>query len=84
MAVVKGSGETRHAACIIDSFVRLECSSQVKSWFSRVPSHSNLADGVSRLCCELPLSLGARQTTIEWESHRSLVFSEGRGSGGSG
>ena len=84
MAVVKGSGETRHAACIIDAFVRLECSSQVKSWFSRVPSHSNLADGVSRLCCELPLSLGARQTMIEWESHRSLVFSEGRGSGGSG
>ena len=84
MAVVRGSGETRHAASIIDAFVRLECSSQIKSWFSRVPSHSNLADGVSRLCCELPRSLGAGQTTIEWESHRSLVVSEGRGSGGSG
>ena len=84
MAVVRGSGETRNAASIIDAFVRLECSSQVKSWFSRVPSHSNLADGVSRLCCELPRSLGAGQTTIEWESHRSLVISEGRGSGGSG
>ena len=60
-----------------------ESSSQIKSWFSRVPSHSNPADGVSRLSCDLPLSLGAEQTTFEWERYRCLVELEGSGAGGS-
>ena len=42
-----------------------------------MPSHSNPADGVSRLSCDLPLSLGAEQTTIEWESCRCLVDKRG-------
>ena len=61
----------------IEAFVQVECNSQVKSWFSRVPSHSNPADGVSRLSCDLPLSLGAEQTTVEWESFRCLVDQRG-------
>ena len=65
MAAIRGSGETHHASSIIEAFVEIECSSQIKSWFSRVPSYSNPADGVSRTACELPQSLGAEQTTIE-------------------
>ena len=51
---------------------------------SRVPSsHSNPADGVSRLLRDLPISLGAEQTTIGWERCRSLVDEVGIGAGGS-
>ena len=57
----------------MEAFVEIECNSQIKSWFSRVPSYSNPADGVSRTACELPQSLGAEQTTIEWERCRFLV-----------
>ena len=84
MAAIRGSGETKFASLFIDAFVETECNSQIKSWFSRVPSHSNPADGVSRLLCDLPRSLGAEQTTVMWESCRFLVDSMGRGSGGSG
>ncbi len=82
MAAIKGSGETEHASLIIDAFVRIECNSQIKSWFSRVPSHSNPADGVSRLLCDLPQSLGAERTTVAWEKFQGLVISEGSGAGG--
>ena len=84
MAAIRGSGETIHASSIIEAFVNTESSCQIKSWFSRVPSHSNPADGVSRLTCDLPLSLGAEQTTFEWERCRHLVEIEGSGAGGSG
>ena len=84
MAAIRGSGETIHASSIIEAFVNTESSCQIKSWFSRVPSHSNPADGVSRLTCDLPLSLGAEETTFEWERCRHLVEIEGSGTGGSG
>ena len=54
MAAIRGSGETTYASTFIDAFVETECNSQIKSWFSRVPSHSDPADGVSRLLCDLP------------------------------
>ena len=59
MAAIRGSGETTYALILIDAFVESECNSLIKSGFSRVPSHSNPADGASRLLCDLPLSLGA-------------------------
>ena len=68
MAAIRGSGETTYASIFIDAFVETECNSQIKSWFSRVPSHANPADGVSRLLCDLPLLLGAEQTAVVWES----------------
>ena len=73
MAAIRGSGETTFASLFIDAFVETECNSQIKSWFSPAPSHSNPADGVSRLLCDLPLSLGAEQATVVWESFRFLV-----------
>ena len=83
MAAIRGSGETVFASIFIDAFVKDESDWQIKSWFSRVPSHSNPADGVSRLLCDLPISLGAEQTTIGWERCRSLVDEVGIGAGGS-
>ena len=84
MAMIRGSGETPYASRFIEAFVQTESNSQIKSWFSRVPSHSNPSDGASRLACDLPISLGAEQTTIVWERFRCLLMDEGRGAGSSG
>ena len=84
MAAIRGSGETVYASVFIDAFVETECNLQIKSCFSRVLSHSNPADGVSRLFCDLPISLGAEQTTIGWERCRNLVDAVRSGAGGSG
>ena len=49
----------------------------MRSWFARVPSHSNPADGASRLDDKELTSLGAPRTTFEWESVRVLGQKEG-------
>ena len=46
----------------------LEFQLQLKSWYARAPSASNLADDPSRLKFDLLLSLGARPVEIDWRS----------------
>ena len=48
---------------------------QLKSWFSRVPSHSNISDGLSRLDFRLLLSLGCLQVDVPWGEIASKVSS---------
>ena len=45
MAMIRGAGETEYSSCFINGFVSIECREQFKSWFARVPSFSNIADG---------------------------------------
>ena len=52
---------------IVSQFVELESQRQHRVWFGRVPSHSNLADGPSRLCFEAVQKLGAVRTSVDWE-----------------
>ena len=82
MAMIRGTGETRYSSNFINFFVSLECKEQFKSWFARVPSFSNIADGASRLECQQLLSLGAVQTTLRWESIDSLFNGKGSAAGG--
>ena len=82
MAMIRDTGETEFASRFISGFVSLECSEQVKSWFARVPSFSNIADGASRLECQQLLSLGVVQTTLRWESFEGLVDGKGSAAGG--
>ena len=46
------------ANAIVDGFCELESSLQLKTWFSSVPTHSNLGDGQRRLDFSLANSLG--------------------------
>ena len=49
MAYIRGTGETSLASAFISEFVTCEADHQLRSWFARVPSYSNLADGASRM-----------------------------------
>ena len=72
MAYIRGTGETSLASSFISEFVTGEADNQLRSWFARVPSHSNLADGASRMDDRELTSLGAVRTAFEWESIRCL------------
>ena len=51
---------------MVDAFTAEEMKLQLKSWFARVPSLSNLADSPSRLEDKLLLELGAVKGPIDW------------------
>ena len=70
---IKGSGATRLADGIIQLFCEAEAVLQLKSWFSRVPSHSNISDGPSRLDFRLLLSVGCSRAVVPWKEIASKV-----------
>ena len=74
MALIKGFGETSHAARFIKAYVNLEGEHQVKTWFARVPSHSNVGDGPSRDDISLVTELGAVRTNLDWERIAELLL----------
>jgi hypothetical protein len=47
-ALMKGIGETPVAKCLVASIMEREYALQSKSWYGRVPSHSNPSDDPSR------------------------------------
>ena len=65
-AYIKGVGATHYASLLVDSFVQKEIDLQIKSWFSRVPSYSNVADAPSRLSFTKLEELGAFRREINW------------------
>ena len=71
-SLIAGRSATQVGEKIISAFVELEFSLQLKSWFSRVPTSSNIADGPSRLDCREVIGLGSVLTDLEWD----LISSE--------
>ena len=69
MALVKGYGETFFGKRIVCSHVEQENALQLRSWYARVPSFSNIAaaDGPSRMDCALVTRLGGKQIMLPWE-----------------
>ena len=67
MALIKGYGETSNSVKLIKAYVNCEADTQVKTWFARVPSFSNVGDGYSRSDVDLVQKLGAVQTNVDWE-----------------
>lgn len=65
-AFIKGHASTLESSIFMDQFVDLELNLQLKCWFSRVPSYSNIADDPSRSKFDTVLSLGAEQADIAW------------------
>ena len=65
--LIKGAGATDEASRLIGCFTSLEMQLQCITWFLRVPSHSNVADGPSRLCFSSSLLRGAVMEEIPWE-----------------
>ena len=74
VGLIKGSGATRLASLVISQFCEREAALQRKTWFSRVPSHSNLSDGPSRMDFQLTDNMGSVRCEVPWhEVIQSLV-----------
>lgn len=72
---IRGSGATEAADTMIRSFCQLENALNLRSWFSRVPSHSNLGDDPSRLQDSTLFALGAKKKRIDWQTVTRLLMS---------
>lgn len=73
--LIRGSGATKMSDGIIQLFCEFEAVLQLKSWFSRVPSHSNISDGPSRLEFGSLLALGCIRAIVPWKEISSKVLS---------
>ena len=72
--LIKGSGATDMANAIVGGFCEMESLLQLKTWFSRVPTHSNLGDGPSRLDFSLADSLGCARCQIPWQEVSEFIW----------
>lgn len=61
---IRGVGATKIADVLIQCFCQCENALNIKSWFSRVPSHSNLGDAPSRSDDKTLVALGAKKCII--------------------
>ena len=73
-SMIKGYGATEVSNKLVQHYVELEERLQLKVWFSRVPSFSNLSDGPSRNDCSEVLDMGASQTIFKWERFEHLLL----------
>ena len=73
-SMIKGYGATEVARRLVQKYVEQEERLQLKVWFARVPSFSNLSDGPSRNDCSEVLAMGASQTICEWERFERLLL----------
>ena len=75
-ALMKGVGETPVAKRFVKSILDLEHQSQSRSWYGRVPSHSNPSDDPSRGSHEALVAVGSLRAEIPWgEMSRFLLSS---------
>ena len=72
-AFLKAYGATEVADGMVQDFTRHEMELQIKSWFSRVPSASNIADAPSRLEDSLMRDRGAAKVAISWQAIREII-----------
>ena len=84
-ALCKGYGSTELAQRIVGCAMQLESRFKTKSWYARVPSHSNISDGPSRLDCRRGGAVGVETNRDRLGGHprESLwsfgcVFKKGR------
>ena len=76
-AIIAAGGGSDHARVIIDGILFQETSLQVRSWYSRVPTHSNLADAPSRGDCASLLQQGCSRVFVNWEELMRQCFPVG-------
>lgn len=62
---VSASAHTQHAMDMVNLALKLEADLDVAAYFCRVPSHSNISDGPSRLNFELCHSIEASRVRID-------------------
>ena len=65
-ALINGATSTPFGKQMIQEFVAREMHLQVKVWFSRVPTASNIADKPSRLDTDELDALGVFRDPVDW------------------
>jgi ribonuclease HI len=65
-ALCKGYGATSAAQSIVQKVMEQECRCELKTWFARVPTHSNIADGPSHLQCKEIELMGSKKLEVDW------------------
>lgn len=65
-ALMRGVGETPIARLLVSSILRSEHALQTKSWYSRVPSHSNPSDDPSRGSSKALPDKGSTEVAVLW------------------
>ena len=65
-AVCKGCGGTKVGQRIVQRIMEVECQLKLKSWYARVPTHSNISDGPSRMDCTEVMQLGSVEAKADW------------------
>ncbi|CAE7377990.1 NaCP60E [Symbiodinium sp. CCMP2592] len=66
-SLIRTFGGGSLANAVIESFLQLETTLQLKTWFARVPTACNIADNPSRLEFEPLLKRGAARRAIPWD-----------------
>ena len=66
-ALCKGCGGTRLVRRIVQHVMEDESRLKLNSWYARVPSHSNISDGLSRMDCTEVLQLGPTEVKADWD-----------------
>ena len=69
-AYIKAQGATDAAEAMVRDYANLELRMQLSTWFARVPTHSNLSDGPSRLDFALVEVNGSRLSKVDWSAVR--------------
>ena len=64
-SIIGGYSRVAHSSALVSNFWLLEHRLECCSWFSRVPSFSNLSDGPSRGAFEEALRLGASRVEVD-------------------
>ena len=67
-SLINGSSSQLQGACLIKAFVLTEMNCQVKVWFARVPTSSNIADSPSRLDTTEMEAKNVKRRRINWSA----------------
>ena len=59
--------ESLTCQCIVHRTMEKESRMELKSWYARVPTHSNISDGPSRLDCTEVEQLGSTEMKADWD-----------------
>ena len=84
-ALCKGCGGTQLGKLLVQNIMESESTLRLKSWYARVPSHSNISDGSYRLDCTDVTQLGSREVKVDWNKFLrtfvSALFQYGESTG---
>eukprot|EP00435_Cladocopium_sp_Y103_P002245 s2809_g1.t1 len=72
-AFIKAYGATQIADGMVEAFTEHEMNLQIRSWFARVPSASNIADAPSRNEDSFLRDRGAVKVAVMWQMLRDVL-----------